>query len=175
MDFCIVDNIPHPRPLVFATHRDKVVEMVPYLPNVKSVVIEKNDVDGPVTNQLYRWIGESHDVPRLLRPLIKTEFLSWLDKSIWYQDEWRCEWELELSVLPNAISARGYNIFLEDGDDTIVQMNGQFTIHPERITGVPTFVARRIAPAVEKFIVSLLEPNMRESNKAVFQYIQDQD
>ena len=175
MKFSIIDEIPYPRALVFETHRDKISEIVPYLPNVASVVVEHSEVDGSVVRQINRWTGESHDIPALLRPLIRPEVLTWLDRANWYQDKWMCDWELELAVLPKAITARGYNVFLEEGEETIIQMNGEFTIHPDRMVGASSILARQIAPAVERFIVGLLEPNLRQGNRAVLEYLEDNE
>ena len=174
MKFCVVDEIPFPRRLVFETHRDRLPEIVAYLPNVASAVIERSWVEGGVLHQLNRWTADNREIPTLLRPLVKPEFLTWIDRARWYEDQWMCDWELELAVLPNAITARGYNLFLEEGDETVVQMNGEFCLHPDRVTGVPSFVARQIAPAVERFVVGVLEPNLRQGNRAVAEYLEDQ-
>ena len=75
--------------------------------------------------------------------------------------------------MAEAITARGHNTFLDEGPDTVVQMNGEFVVHPERIKGIPAFVARSAAPTLERFVVGLLQPNLRRSNAAVRQYIDD--
>ena len=173
MKFSLVDEIPHPRELVFGTHRDKLEELVPYLPNVSSVVTEQRVLDGDVVRLVNLWTGASSDVPSVIRPLVKPEHLTWVDRAAWDQGRWRCDWEITLSALPDAVTARGFNTFLEEGGDTVIQMNGEFILHPDRIPGVPAFVARAAAPALEKFVVSLLQPNLRKSNQAVQQYIED--
>lgn len=173
MKFSLVDEIPHPRALVFSTHRDKLQELVPYLPNVASVATESRVVDGAVVRLVNLWTGASTDVPAPIRPLVKPEHLTWVDRAAWDQDRWRCDWEITLTALPDAVTARGFNTFLEEGADTIIQMNGEFVIHPDRIPGVPAFVARAAGPALEKFVVGLLQPNLRKSNQAVQQWIED--
>lgn len=173
MKFSLVDEIPHPRELVFSTHRDKLLELVQYLPNVASVVTESRLEEGGVVKLVNVWTGASGDIPAPVRPLLKTEHLMWVDRAQWDRDRWRCDWEITLSAVPEAVSARGFSTFLEEGSETVVQMNGEFLIHPERVRGVPTFVARGAAPALERFVVGLLQPNLRRSNQAVQQYIED--
>ena len=63
--------------------------------------------------------------------------------------------------------------FAYEGDVTIVQMSGEFVIHPEKVPGVPAFMARRLAPTLEKFVVGLLQPNLKRSNQAVESYLED--
>ncbi len=173
MKFTLTDEIPYPRPLVFQTHRDALLELKAYMPNVADVVVEERHEEGDVVRLLNRWTGASGDVPAVLRPVIRPEMLSWLDRATWDAGRWRTEWEITLLALPDAVTARGINVFRDDGDVTQIQMTGEFLLHPERIRGVPTFVARQAAPAIEKFVVGLLEPNLRKSNAAVRQYLDD--
>ncbi len=173
MKFSLVDEIPHPRELVFATHRDKLVDLVPYLPNVASVVVKERVVEGEVVRLLNLWTVASSDVPAPIRPLLKPENLTYLDRASWDGSRWRCDWEITLTALPEAVTARGFNTFLDEGGETVIQMNGEFVIHPDRVPGVPTFVAKAAAPALEKFVVGLLQPNLKKSNQAVQQYIED--
>jgi hypothetical protein len=173
LKFSLVDEIPHPRELVFSTHRDKLLELVQYLPNVDSVVTESRIEDGAIVKLVNVWTGATAEIPAPVRPLLRTEHLMWVDRATWDGDRWRCDWEITLSAVPEAVSARGFSTFLAEGSDTVVQMNGEFLIHPERVRGVPTFVARGAAPALERFIVGLLQPNLRRSNQAVQQYIED--
>jgi hypothetical protein len=171
--FSLVDELPHPRDLVFSTHRDKLRELVEYMPNVASVVTESRVVEGPVVRLVNLWTGASDDVPAVIRPLVKPEHLTWVDRAVWDESKYRCDWEITLSAVPDAVTARGFNTFLEEGGETIIQMNGEFLIHPDRIPGVPVFVAKATAPAFERFVVGLLQPNLRRSNQAVQQYIED--
>ena len=128
MKFSLVDEIPHPRELVFSTHRDKLLELVQYLPNVASVVTESRIEEGEVVKLVNVWTGASGDIPAPVRPLLKTEHLMWVDRAQWDRDRWRCDWEITLSAIPEAVSARGFSTFLEEGSETVVQMNGEFLI-----------------------------------------------
>lgn len=174
MKFNLTDEIAFPREEVFRTHRDCLVELIDYLPNVDEVVIESREVEGDVVKLLNRWKGASSDVPAPLRPVIKPDMLGWLDKATWDQSRYRCDWEITLTALPEAVTAKGFNLFLEEGDETVIQMSGEFVIHPEKVPGMPAFMAKRLAPTLEKFVVGLLQPNLKRSNKAVEEYLEDQ-
>ena len=173
MKFNIVDEIPFERELVFSTHRDKLEELVPYLPNVDKVVIREREEEGDVVRLLNEWSGATSDVPAVIRPLLNPEVLTWLDRAHWDQGRWRCDWEITITALPEAISARGFSQFSDEGGETLVEMQGEFVIHPDKIPGVPTFVAKRAAGPLERFVVSLLQPNLKRSNQAVLQYLED--
>lgn len=173
MKFSLTDEIPHPRPVVFHTHRDKLIDLVPYLVQIESIRCESRAEEGPVVRLVNLWRASSDDVPAPLRSILKPERLTWVDRATWDGAQWRCDWEITLSALPEAVTARGSSTFLEEGEETIVQMTGEFLIHPDRIPGVPTFVAKAAAAPLERFIVGLLQPNLRRSNQAVRQYIED--
>jgi hypothetical protein len=171
--FTLTDEIPFPRETVFRTHRDKLVEIVPYLPNVQSIVVESRVEQGPVVQLVNLWAGTADDVPAVIRPLIKPELLTWIDRATWDESKWRCDWDIQLTALPDAITARGYNLMREEDGETIIQMQGEFTIHPDRVPGVPAFVARAAAPTLERFVVGLLQPNLRKTNEAVKTWLRD--
>ena len=99
--------------------------------------------------------------------------LSWVDRATWDKGRYRCDWNITLTALPEAVTAKGFNVFVDEGDVTIVQMSGEFVIHPEKVPGVPAFMARRLAPTLEKFVVGLLQPNLKRSNQAVESYLED--
>ncbi len=173
MKFTITEEVAHPRPKVFATQRDRLVELVPYIPNVEKVVIESAEVDGPVTKFLNRWTVASADIPSAVKGFLKPEHLTYLDRARWDESSWRCEWELIITALPEAVTARGITSFADEGPDTIVRMDGEFLIHPDKVPGVPAFLARSLAPSIEKFVVGLLQPNLKKTAHAVGAFIDD--
>ncbi len=173
MKFNLVDEISYERELVFATHRDKLLELIDYLPNVDDVQIDSREEDAGIVRLVNVWKGSSTDIPGPLRPVLKPELLTWADRATWDQNRWRVDWEITLSALPEAVTARGHNTFHDEGDDTVIQMNGEFVLHPDKVKGVPAFVAKRIAPTLERFVVGLLQPNLKQSNAAVERYLDD--
>lgn len=174
MKFTLKDEIAYPREEVFAALRDRTPELVSYLQNVERIEVrERSEVGGVVELENW-WTGSADDVPRVLRGFLKPEMLVWIDRARWDANQWRCEWEITLNALPDAVTARGYNLYGDEGGVTTIEMNGEFVVHPERIRGIPTFVAKTAAPTIEKFVVGLLEPNLRQTNRAMEQYLDDQ-
>lgn len=173
MRFTITDELPYPLDQVFSVHRDKLEELVVYLPNVDAVETRVREVDGPIVRLENHWTGASSDVPAVIRPLFKSEYLTWVDRAEWNEATHTCKWNIQLNALPGAITARGENLFREEDGETIIDMTGEFIVHPERIPGLPAFVVKAAVPTLEKFIIGLLQPNLRKSNAAVVEYIDD--
>jgi nitrogen fixation protein len=171
--FTITEEIAHPRERVFRTQRDRLVELVPYIPNVENVVVEETEVTGSVVRFLNRWTVASTDIPSTIKGFLKPEHLTYLDRAKWDESSWRCEWELIITALPDAVTARGITSFADEGDETIVRLDGEFLIHPDRVPGVPAFLARTLAPSLERWVVGLLQPNLKKTAAAVGQFIDD--
>lgn len=173
MKFNITDEIPFEREIVFETHRDKLEELVDYLSNVDAIVTRERVEEGDVVRLVNEWTGSSSDVPAVMKSLVKPEHLSWTDRAVWDKSKWRADWQITINALPEAVSAKGSTEFFDEGDETLVRISGEFVIHPDRIPAVPGFVARAAAAPIERFVVSLLQPNMKRSNHAVEQYLED--
>jgi hypothetical protein len=173
MKFNLIDEVPFPRDVVFPVLRDKLHDLTAYLPNVDRIVTESREVDGDVVNLFNVWYGASDEIPGILRPFIKTDFLKWTDKARWDQGNWCVDWEIDLSIIPGAISAKGHNEYDDEGDETVIRMQGEFVVHPERIPAIPTAIGRASASTLERWVIGLVEPNLRKTNQVVADYLED--
>lgn len=173
MKFSLTDEIPHPLDLVFKTHRDHLLDFVDHLPNVARIQILKADWEGNVLHSQKLWTGSDAGIPGIVRPMIKPEMLTWKDTATWDGDRHQVDWHLDLNVLPGALSARGTNRFEDAGQDTVIHIEGEFTLIPEKVTMVPTALVRRLAPLLERFVVGQVTPNYRTTNEAVARYIEE--
>jgi hypothetical protein len=152
-------RISFPRPLVFSTYRDRLPELVPHLPNIKRISVQKRDDTGPIANLLNLWEAKG-EIPKVAQAIIKPDMVAWLDHAKWNESDWTCEWRTEPRVFTKNIKCEGKNQYVVDGDTTILQIRGVLEIDVKDVPGVPSFLASRVAPVVEKFIVDLLKPNL---------------
>ena len=173
MKFSVQVEIPYERELVFDTYRDQIENLVPYMANVEKIDVQSREVDGDVVRLFNVWKGVSSDIPAPLRPILSPDALAWHDRAVWDRSRFRCDWEITLPALPDAVTAKGFSTYQTDGGVTLVAISGEFVIHPEKVPGVPTFVAKRLAPTLEKFVVGLLQPNLKKTTEAVESYLED--
>lgn len=173
MKFTVIDEIPFPIDQVFKTHRDKLPDMVDYMPNIDKIVVESRDEDGDEVHLINIWHAAETEVPGVARPFIKPELLRWTDRATWNEDEHTVEWNIELGFLPDAITCRGFNEFEEFDGITRITMEGELIVDAAKIPGVPRLLAKKLGGAVEKFVVGLIEPNLRETNKIVSRYMSE--
>ena len=118
------------------------------------------------------WKAKGGDIPAIAKAFIKPEMLRWADHAKWTEGKWQCEWNMKLGFLPDAIEARGVNTWKElDANTTIVVIEGDIRIFAEKIPGVPRMLAGKVGEAVEKFVVKMIEPNMKQTSVGVTNYL----
>lgn len=167
-------KIAFPRELVYSTYRDRLPELVPFLPDVKGITVttRTDDPDGKsgVTKFLNHWQA-STDVPNVLQAVIKPEMLAWDDSATWDQGQWTCDWTIKTRMFTENVTCYGHNTYIVDGDHTILQIRGELDVSLKGVPGVPRFLASKIAPQVEKLIVTLLKPNLLSVAKGLQDFL----
>lgn len=171
MKFTVIDELAFPRDQVFHAHRDKLPEMVPFMPNVEKIEVKSREEDDELVHLVNVWHAAETEVPALARAFVTPDLLRWTDRATWNEEEHTTDWEIELGFLPGAITCRGHNTFEEFDGLTRITMEGELLIDASKIPGVPRMLAGKIGGVVEKFVVNLVEPNMRETNKIVARYL----
>jgi len=156
-------RISFPREVVFSTYRDRLAEMVPFLPNVKAITVQKREdnvggVEGE-SKLLNLWEAKG-EIPKVAQRVLKPEMLAWLDHAEWHEKDWSCDWRIETKMFTENVKCGGHNTYHVEGDVTILKIRGNLDVNLKGVPGVPRFLAGTVAPVVEKFIITLLTPNL---------------
>ncbi|GBD27575.1 hypothetical protein HRbin30_02926 [bacterium HR30] len=178
MEFCRETKVHYPAALLLETMIERMEEIVPFLPNIASIetLTKKKHRDG-TWEIVRRWEARAEQVPSVARRFLSAELLQWLDYALWVPAEYKVEWRQEpvYRAARGLYQCHGTNFFLPDSKDpnntSRVRVSGFLEVHPERLPGVPAFLARRIAPQVEKFIIRLIEPNLAELAQGLETYL----
>lgn len=166
-------RIHHPRDVVFRAYRDRLAEVVPYIPDIREIKVHSREEEGGRVVLHNEWIAD-RDVPKAFSMVLKPEHLRWDDHATWDEDTWTCRWTIKPRVFTDAVSCSGENVFSDDGDGhTRLALKGDLTIRLESIPGVPGFLGRRLAPQLEKFIVNLITPNLERVNTSLEQFLDE--
>ena len=176
MEFSITDKIEYPIEQVFHAHRDCLEELVRYLPNVESIVVESRQEEDDVIHLVNLWKAARTEVPRVVRPFIKPGMLKWLDRATWHQKELKCVWELEFGFMKEAVSCKGENHFASSDEGyTEVTLNGELKVDARKIPGVPKFMANKVSKGVENFVIKMITPNLKKTNDGVRAYLAEKE
>lgn len=165
-------RIHHPRDVVFAAYRDRLPEIATYIPDIKEILVRSREAQGAQIKLHNEWVSD-REVPAFAQKFLKPEFLRWDDFAVWDEASKSCSWTIKTRAFTEAVACSGKNQFLEDGDGTRVLLTGDLTINLREIPGVPRFLAGTVAPQVEKFIVSLITPNLEQVNRSLQRFLDE--
>lgn len=163
--------IHHPLERVYRAYRDELPQIAAYMPNVKGVeVAARTERDGSV--DLHNvWTGKG-EIPKVAQGVVKPDMLKWDDYASWTDATTSCRWTLGLHVFRDSFHCEGSTRLEADGPNrTRVTLSGTLEVSVKDIPGVPRFLASTIAPAVERFIIALVTPNLEETNRALERYL----
>ncbi len=172
MYISVETRIPFPLPLVYTTYRDRLQELVPYMPNVRHIETNSRELlDGRLRCKNV-WHGGG-EIPVAARAIINESMLSWTDLSTWNDQDYTTEWQIQTHAFTEAVICRGKNWFVGMGEETLVRNRGELTIDPHQIHGVPGFLAQIIGRTVEEFLGGKIGPNLKQMGDGVRRYLQD--
>ncbi len=166
-------EIPFPRSRVFEVYRDRLPELVPYLPNIRGIdVVERQD-DGEVTRLQNRWRGGG-EIPAAARSFLSEKLLEWDDHATWDAKAFTTDWRVVVPSFKDAVNASGTNTFEALGADrTRFRILGALAIDAGKIPGIPKLLSRTVAPIVERFLVAAIKPNLVEVTRGVERYLRE--
>ncbi len=159
-------NLSFPRELVFTTYRDRLVELLPYLPNLRGLEVKSREERGGdivIVNE-FKGGGE---IPSVARSFLSESMLSWSDHATWKQAEWICNWTTKVHAFPGALLSSGYNRFVEAGSGTRIEFRGELTCDASKVPGVPKLLARSVNGTIEKIFVGKIVENLVEVGKGI--------
>jgi S-adenosylmethionine:diacylglycerol 3-amino-3-carboxypropyl transferase len=166
-------RIAHPLEMVFPVYRDRLPEVVPYIPDISAIRVLAREEGGGLVRLHNEWVSD-REVPSVVSKFIKPEHLCWDDHATWNNAETACDWVLKTRAFTEAVSCTGRTALVAEGDHTLVRLTGEFALDVAKIRGVPAFLARRLAPQLEKFIVSLVTPNLERVNESLEAFLDEQ-
>ena len=165
-------RINHPRDLVFQVYRDRLPEVAAYIPDIREIVVKSREDAGGKVKLHNEWVSDK-DIPSYAQKFLKPEYLRWDDFALWHDETSSCDWSIQTRAFTQAVRCSGRNLFVADGNGTRVILSGNLDISLREIPGVPRFLAGSIAPQVEKFIVSLITPNLEQVNRSLQRFIDE--
>lgn len=164
-------SLPFPRPLVFATYRDHLVDLVEFLPNIRRIEVKTRKDEGKRTELLNEWHGGG-EIPAAARAFLSESMLSWSDYASWNEDDWTCSWRIETHAFTEAVSCAGKNQFVESDGNTRLEIRGELVIDGARLKGVPKLLSKRVASTVEDILVKKITPNLLSVSDGLRQYLE---
>ncbi len=168
MKLSVISKVPYSKSDVLTTMRDEMPNLVQYLPNVDSIVVEnREELENGEVKLLNRWKAAKTEVPLVARAFISADKMSWLDDAHWFDD--RVEWSLKMNFMTDRISCVGKTTFTEKDGVTEVHIDGDLDINLKGLC--PGLMLKKVTSAVESFVLKTLEPNFQKNAEAVKRFL----
>jgi len=164
--------VPFPRELVYRTYRDRLVDLVPYLPDVRSIEEKERRIEGP-RHHLYNVWAAKADIPAVARRFLRPDMLRWNDWAEWDESAWTCQWRLDLPAMPGVVECAGLNRYHEVPSGTQLAIRGDLVLHLERMS-IPRLLVPTVRPVVERIVVAALRPNLTSTGAGVERFLRAQ-
>lgn len=149
-----------PRPRVFTTYRDRLTELLEFLPNIRGMTIEQREEKPGVVHLINAWKGGG-EIPSVARSFLSESMLAWTDHASWKEAEFLCEWRTDVHAFPGALLSSGENRFVElPGGQTRIEFRGQLTCDASKVPGVPRLLAKGLNGTIEKIFVGKIGENL---------------
>lgn len=166
-------KLSFPRDVVFRAYRDRLPEVVPFLPNVRSIDVTERHEDGPRTSLLNVWHAKG-EIPPVAQKFLKPEMLAWTDRAVWDESTLVATWTIETHALPGVVKCEGRTLFHAEADGgTTMEIDGELEIDMSKAP-IPRLLASTFRPLVERIIVAALTPNLVQVGDSVEKFLQSQ-
>ena len=163
MRFDATSKVAFPADVVVRTlivHMGGLADFMPNISGIETRVVEERP-DGRVKT-VRMWQGTAASLPVVLRPFMTKNSLAWIDYSIWDLTAGTCDWYIENTHSRFSVCS-GLNSFVVDPEapdtNSLMKIEGDFTVFPDKIPAMPGFLGKRVAPTIERIIVGFMMPN----------------
>ena len=155
---------------MFQTYRDKLTELVPYLPNIRDIESKSRRDTEHGVNCVVVWHGGG-EIPPLARAVLSADMLSWTEHEFWHETDFTLEWQIQTHAFAKAVYCGGKNRFVEVDGATVIENRGKLVIDPHKIEGIPKFMVTQTAKIVEEFLGQKIGPNLKQMSEGVSRYL----
>ncbi|MBL8950988.1 MAG: hypothetical protein JNK82_09445, partial [Myxococcaceae bacterium] len=167
-------DLPFPRKDIFVVYRDKLPDLVPYLPNVRGITVTSRTDEGHVSKLVNHWKGGG-DIPAAVRKFLSDDLLEWDDHATWDEQKFTTHWRTIVPAFRDAVDAEGWNTYEElTPTSTRYKIAGELKVDAGKIKGVPRLLSGTVSPLVEKFLVGSIKPNLVSVAKGVEAFLRKQ-
>jgi hypothetical protein len=143
--------------------RDHLVDFAGQIADIKSIrQIERTATANGVVHIVNEWCVQQQ-VPALIRPIVKTSELSWIDRNTWDANTHICSWTIEPQFLTEHISCSGQTGFTAAmaGQGTRVTFEGGLDLKPGLLGGAFTGAETLLAGFLESIVTTVIPHNLR--------------
>jgi hypothetical protein len=166
--FNSVSIVKHPLDQVWATIRDRLPELVPYMEDMEKITqLKREELPDGIVRLDNLWQANPK-LPFLPAAYLKPDMFAWVDRAEWRPQSHECHWRIESRFLPESLECWGLARYEPaiGGRGTRVTFEGQLGLSTVSIPGM-AFIDGSFLRGFESIVGSLIPKNMRKLTEAV--------
>ena len=160
------DRFTHPTDVVFPTLRDRLSELLPYMPDVGEVTLVTREADGDGKIRIVNRWRSTIDIPKEAQGVLPPDLFAWTDTALWDERTLTVEFRLD----GYGYTATGVNYFRGDDTGTGLRVTTTVKIDPDAFQ-VPPWLFDLVSPVIETKIREVIEGNVRSMCRGLHQFL----
>jgi hypothetical protein len=169
--------LKRPRQELWTVMRDHLVEFSGQITDIESVRQIERTVDAECVVHIVNEWRVRQQVPAVLRPILKTSELVWIDRNSWDERTYTCSWTIEPEFLTKYISCSGQTSLAEAmaGQGTRVTFEGGLDLKPGLLGSAMGGIENLASGFLESIITTVIPRNLRSVIEAAAAFVPRQD
>lgn len=155
--------LKRPHAELWTNMRDHLVDFSEHIADIEEICqIDRTvDADG-VVHIVNEW-RVRQQVPAMVRGVLKTDELSWIDRNSWDASTYTCSWAIEPNFLKEYIACSGQTIFVAAmaGHGTRVTFEGGLDLKQGMLGGSLGGVEKLLSGFIELIVTTVIPRNLR--------------
>lgn len=161
-----------PPDLAWTTLHTRLPDMAPWLPHVDRIeVLKEQSISERRTSRDYSWHVEDDLVPAIAKPFLREHMQALHSATLWHHDQQQVELQFYVDTAPGLLDCSGHFALIPEGDNTLMTLQAEIVILPEKLPGLPALVGKGIRPTVERVVEDALRPALESLPEALEQLL----
>ncbi len=160
--------VKRPAPEVFAIVRDRLVDLVPMVDDVRAIeVLERDELGNGDVRLVNLWTAAQRVPEAIARPLGADEIV-WTDRNVWTSGEMTCRWTIEPGLFTEHIRCEGVTTYepAMGGRGCRVTLEGTFDLAPTALARFSGAIRRPATSLVESMVSTIIPRGTRKVAEA---------
>jgi hypothetical protein len=155
--------LKRPHAALWTIMRDHLVDTVPHIADIEEIRQLDRSVDSDGTVHIVNHWRVRHQVPPVIRAVLKTDELSWIDRNTWDASTFTCSWTIEPDFLTEYIACSGHTIFASAmaGQGARVTFEGDLDLKPGLLGGSLGGIEKLMSGLLESIVSTVIPRNLR--------------
>lgn len=162
MNFDFAQPLATDTATAFTVLHDRFTDLPAYLPNVLHIrELERRapESDGSVRT-VHRWQADPELIPKIARSFLKPSLLEWVGNAHWQPAKAQVNFVFSSDHFKGLYECDGTFRILPRGGECDIRVDVRFDVFPERLPGVPKWIAGRAASVIESTLVGAVRPSL---------------